>query len=263
MRRLMLFVLIILLVACHGSTDPASIGKLDSRITRGERQATRAGDWRADSVVDLVYRNPVTGAMINHRPKLWERVLLPPVAYALQAVGVQVQPNSVVCVQQPADLVPVVPCVNSDAFGNSKFSFVSTTKAGTHTAFITATYGLETTIPDTVTIVVEPGPADPNYRTPSLPMLSPGDALPDIAVVDAFGNAVAFRVVADKRLSVADTAVGSLGARTLTWSAPANDQEYVTELRGKDDVLVGRLGYRIGDNLRLTWRAVGVAVQIP
>ena len=259
--RSLIVVLTIVLTACGGGTGPTPVGKLDSRITRGEVQRTRAGNWTADSVVDLVYRNPITGAMMARKPNLLERVFLPPLAHALQAVGVVVQPNSVVCVQQPADLVPVVPCVNSDAFGNSKFSFVATNKAGTHKAYITATYGLETTIPDTVIITVDPGPVDPNYRTPSLPMLSSGDTLPVVTVVDAFGNAIPFRVTADERLAVADTVLGSIGARTLTWTSGEIQQEQWTTLTGQDGLVLGYLGYTIGGNGRMTWRAVGTNVE--
>lgn len=157
MRNVSLMVAAIaLVVACGKGTEPTAYGSLDSRIIRGAAQSYTAGGITPDVVIDLVFRNPITGRVI-HRPSTWERLLLPKVAYALQVTGIKVQPNSVVCVREDQQvLIPLVRCVNSDAEGNTRFDFMSTTKAGTHQALIQATYGLETTIPDTVTIAVAP-----------------------------------------------------------------------------------------------------------
>lgn len=179
------------------SAEPQAYGPLDSRITQGEKQAYTAGGDTPEIVVDLVYRNPLTGSVRRTRPPAWERVLLPALAYALQAVNLRVQPNSVVCVKQPyGELVPELPCVNSDSAGNTRFDFLPTTKAGTHVALIQATYGVETTVPDTVEITVTPdvfyrssfqtGAGYDNWQLPA--------TFPTQIARDRYDNPVAFRL---------------------------------------------------------------------
>lgn len=185
---------------CSSGSEPQQFGSLDSRITRGERQTYTAGGDTPEIVIDLVYRNPLTGVMRHTKPPLWERVVLPRLAHALQTVGVTVkaQPNSVVCVREDQTvLVPAVRCVNSDLEGNTRFDFLATTKAGTHMALIQATYGLETTVPDTVQITVLPDVfADsPLLRYTSFPGRPlPATFSPEVAL-DKYGNPVPYRLV--------------------------------------------------------------------
>lgn len=200
MRKPALLALLAIAAAagCRGSAEPQPLGPLESRITQGEKQTYTAGGTTPDKVIDLVYRDVLTGSVRHGRPPLWERVLLPRLAYALQAVGVKAQPNSVVCVgEEQSVLIPKVRCVNSDAEGNTRFEFLATTKAGTHKALIQATYGLEETEADTVEIVVAP---DVFATSPLLQGISwPGRPIPatftDSVAVDKYGNLVPFRLI--------------------------------------------------------------------
>lgn len=186
----------VMIAACNSSSAPRQMGALDSRITQGEYQTTKAGASVPQLVVDQVFRNPITGS-ITSRPSIWERLILPPIAHALQSVGVQVQPNSVVCVSEDQTiLVPKVRCVNSDSEGNTRFDFLQTTKAGTHEAHIQATYGTETTIPDTVTIDVAPDvfAKSPLQSGTSWPGRTTPAEFPAEVAQDQYDNAVPYRL---------------------------------------------------------------------
>jgi hypothetical protein len=237
------------LVACDSRTAPRSLGALDSRITKGQHQSTSAGGAAPDVVIDQVFRNPITGR-ITTRPALWERVLLPPLAHALQSVGVVVQPNSVVCVREDqTTLVPKVRCVNSDSEGNTRFDFVETTVAGEHRALIQATYGVETTVPDTVTIVVAPDTfaTSPLDHGTSWPSRSTPAEFPSDVARDKYGNAVPYRlaVAADGYAQLTDTlgrrfvrAGIQIYARTLTDSigGPGARTVVIESVTGPDTI---------------------------
>lgn len=255
-RPIRLIAIVAAVVGCHSGSEPQQLGSLESRITQGDKQSYVAGGVTPDKVIDLVYRDVLTGSVRFTRPPLWERVLLPPLAYALQAVGVKAQPNSVVCVgEEQTVLIPKVRCVNSDAQGNTRFEFLATTTAGKHQALIQATYGLEETEADTVEITVQPAAANPFYKSQIAPFACSPFALPATIVQDSYGNGVPFRVVSDDTIAVQGDTVGTVAARTIVFDI--SDTARVTvgnstsiryrdlQLRGVGDTLIGYVRYGI------------------
>lgn len=235
----------LLLVACGGGTDPKPAGLLDSRIIQGEEQSMIAGKPVPQAVIDQVFRRKQTVGSID---ALWKRLLLPSLAYAQGTVDIIVQPNSPVCQKNPVGfLIAEIPCVTSDGQGHSLFSFITVTKAGTHCAVFQATYGTESTIPDTACVTVGPDVADPNYQVTSQPLACSPAVIADYAVQDKYGNSIPFRILPDGRLTVQDTTTGSVAARTIEYTdAEADGIDHIMELRGVGSLLVGRLRYRVG-----------------
>lgn len=241
MSRSMFAAALILMSACGDSTKPATLGPLDSRIIEGDRQAGTAGGTPPARVVELVFRNELALA-----PKSRLDWMLPTFAFA-QSVTIHAQPNSVACVgEEQHDLVPKTRCVNTDSVGQSRFDWIAMpTKVGTYKALLNATYGLEATTFDTVTIVVAAGPADSSAFIDNFsPRTSPAGF--GAALSDKFGNSVPYRIPADARLTPQDTVLGSAGARTVVFSAGAADGIWRTVfLTGNAGAPIGQFTYKI------------------
>lgn len=246
-RALIGSVAIAAVVGCSDGTEPVKYGAIDSRITQGEKQTHVAGSQVPNPVIDLVFRNPLTGSVIQ-QPSRLERILLPKLAYALQAAGVnvKVQPNSVVCVgEEQTVLIPAVRCVNSDNQGNSRFDFLATTQAGTHRALIRATYGVETTIPDTVEIVVAAAPPAATWKNDAIATRASPAAFLPAHVRDPYDNASPYRIPSDARLTAQDTVLGSAGARTVTFSAASVDSLWRTLMLTGAQGSIAQFRYRL------------------
>jgi hypothetical protein len=261
--------------ACGDGTDPVPLGPLDSRIVQGHDQKVVAGRVPSPAL-GLVFRNPVTGAVYFRSPALWERVLLPPLAHALQSVGFKGVPNATYCIHQDQTVVKALkPCVNTDALGNSRWDFIEPTVAGKHIVEASATIGTESTAPDTIAFTVLPDVVDPNYTTGTLPLRCSPAQFPINGVRDRYGNAIPFRIVPDGRLTVLGDTAGTTAARTVTFTAAQADTVnqsafYKMELRDSANILVGRITYRIGTGTgacgdgtnahRIDWNAAGLNV---
>lgn len=257
-------------VACDQGTAPIQYGPLKADIIEGEAQAITAGEATADPVIGFAYREPLTTA---RAPQTLERTLedlfLPSKLYAQSAsVNVQAQPNAVYCLAQPSELVAFVQCVNTDALGRSRFDFLQLpTRAGTYRARFRASYGLDTTTFDSATIVVNPAAPDPNRSLPNFSPASSPALLVDDAVVDIYENRIPYRIVGDQYLTVQGATPGSVEARTVTFTAAgAGTGNHVTELRGADNALVGRLQYRItlsGSTPAVSFSVYGTGITPP
>jgi hypothetical protein len=282
-RRTSIFA-VVLLTGCSNSSAPPTLGGLDGRIVAGQNQQILAGVAKLpDRVVEEVVRMPLTGAIVPH-PKAWERWLLPKLVYAQTVVGIKI-PNVVLCAQEKhndgslVELIPLTRCVNTDAEGNAAWVFFAPTKAGSYLAPISGTLGNEIVTPDTARAVVLPDVPNPYYRSQSNPLQCSLAVIAADAVQDKYGNAIAYRIVSDKILTVQSLEPGAVGARTVAFTTSTDSlppggssitRYFVTELRGADEVLVGHLQYRIpvvtgscpdGTNqLRIEWVSGGTLV---
>lgn len=260
--------LLVATAACNG-TEPAQYGSMDSRIVEGAFHTVTAGH-KPGASLGLVYRNPLTGALRYDRAPLWERILLPPVAHALQAIGFVGVPNATYCVHKDQSIVVALKdCITTDALGNSRWDFVAPTKAGVHEVHVSATLGSESTIPDTIVFTVNPGEANPDYETGTLPSACSPAALPATAVQDQYGNAIPYRIVPDGRLAVGSDTVGAASARTVTFDSTTSTptaQFYPLELRDSSGTQVGKVRYKIApkataicvSGAEITWLAGGM-----
>lgn len=253
-------------IACSGSTTPPTLGGLKQEIIAGRLQTSVAApNTPSAAIVDFVYRERLA---LAPTPSTFERLLLPSYAYAQTSKSVLAQPNSVVCVgEDQTDLIPFARCVTTDALGQSRFDFPRLpTKSGTYRARFNAVYGLEASTLDSVVITVTPARLDSNYRMQGIPSQQSPAVFPGDGVRDIYGNGLPYRIVSDGRLTVLDTVVGSVGARTVTFGqAQVAGRRYTAELRGTGDVLVGRMSYHIGLSSGvpiISFTACGVKVDI-
>jgi hypothetical protein len=262
-----LALLVTTLAACGGgSAAPIADGPLHAGVVAGNNQVVQAAPQAPlpAPVVAQVIR------LANGSVAL--RILdgvLPRRAYAQTAVvGV---PNQVVCARTPDPkhaLTAEVLCANSDATGKAYFTFHADSLAGTDKAQVALSTATGTLVTDSVQATVVPGAASPTYRMQSNPLLTSPAVVPANAVQDQYGNAVPYRIVADSHIAVQDTTTGSVGARTLVFTAAAINVNTppgyaILELRGANNALVGHLSYRIGDDgsgqgARLQWSTAGV-----
>lgn len=244
---LMVMAVALAIAGCRSSNAPEPLGKLDSRITQGEKQRLRAGAWTPDAVVDQVFRQPAQTSAYQV-PDLWERVLLPKVVYALQLIGIKVQPNSIVCRHRNQEFVITEKdCVNSDVQGNALFRLLPSTKAGTHYVIFSATFGTEQTVPDTSVVTIRPAPFDSGKVYDNIaPRTSPA-TLPAVGLVDPYGNLIPFRVPSDgNRIVAQDTTLGTAAARTVTFTAAGVDSVWRTvNLTSYRNEAVAKMSYRL------------------
>lgn len=265
MRSSFCLLLLIGLAACKG-TEPQPLGPLDSRIVEGEAQTVTAGA-EPSSVIGLVFRNPLTGKFYQQQPPLWERVLLPAVAHALQVIGFQGVPNATYCIHNDGQTFVQAEkdCVQTDAAGNSRWDFNETTVAGTHTVIASATIGHESTVPDTMTFEVLSGPVDPNMKGNAFGTNTSPFSLFQNSVRDRYNNAVPFRVVSDGRFAVADSSLGSLDARTISFTPEVADSIYrIADITGAENSAIAQLRYRViyvDGTAHMEWVACGLAVN--
>lgn len=242
------------LSGCSGGTSPQANGPVKVGIVSGNNQSVAAAPSKPlpQTVVAQVIRLPDGTSSLRILD-----ALLPPNAYAQTAVdGV---PNQAVCQAAPKPderaLKADIPCTISDATGKAYLTFLHDSIAGPSIARVGVSTPAGTQITDSVQATVLPGVASPTYLAPQTPILNFPATVPATSVVDQYGNAVSFRIVPDGRLVVQDTTTGSVGARTLV-SGIDDQADYIVELRGSNNALVGRARYRvIGGVLR--WFAAG------
>lgn len=246
------------LTGCRGDKDP-TVGPLQTKVVSNRKQTVTAGSWETGPSTNLTFRNVLS---VAERPR-WERALLPKLLHAQTSVEIQVQPGAVACVSEDQTiLIPKTRCVTADAQGQSRFDFLETHVAGTHTARLNSTYGLEATTFDTVTIVVLPDVASPNFGPLVWPLQGPPVVVSENAVQDRWGNAVPFRIVSDSVLTSLGDTVGSESARTVTYTpSNVNMPTRYAELRGANNTLVGWLAYSLGggSDKRLSYQTIGTA----
>ena len=263
-RSVLSILTLALAVACNDSTTPARYGALKQRVVHGRVQSVVAGTKAAPQpAIDEVYREQlasVPDSSAAARAFAW--LFVPRIAYAQTSVNIQLQPNVTVCVENPTPIDPLHDCVMTDSIGQSRFDFPNLpTTAGAYVVKFGATKGVEVATFDSVTITVSPASPDPNYSVGSLPLQSSPAVFPANGVRDIYGNAIPYRIVGDARLTVSDTTLGSVGARTVTWSNVTSGQFYTLELRGQGDVLVGRIRYRVQSaDQKIDWTAFGTAI---
>lgn len=257
-------------VAC-GDNGPG--GPLNHGIVSGQNQVVAAGAGSQASkttlpepVVERLTRLS-TGQLQLQRVDP-ERLLdvLVPRAYAQgtkTVVNGSPVPGAVVCVDEASTLVPFVRCTNTDAQGHATFFFTASTKAGKHTGEIRGTVNNAAAVFDTAVATVIAGPPDPNQQWNFGPMPSPATMHPQF-VGDVYQNAVPFRIVGDGRLTVLGDTVGTVAARTVTFTDALRDTvRRVVELRGANDVLVARAKYRLlinDDKTSIQWSIYGLNI---
>jgi hypothetical protein len=238
------------LLACKG-TDP-ELGPLDGAITEGNNQTVIAGTTNLpDPVAYQMVRLP-NGQVALRRVPLWERLVLPKVAHAQGTVvnGSPV-PGAVVCAEEVPALVPFARCANTDNNGKATFFFkVDTTKKGQYRSDIRGSLNNQPAVFDTVIANVDAGPVNPILALNWSPMPSPA-VLPASSVVDAYGNAIPFRIVTDDTLIVRGDTVGTVAARTVTFGAALVDTVEMRwrgplQLRGVGSVHLANGYYRVG-----------------
>lgn len=143
-------------------------------------------------------------------------------------------------------LTPFSRCTNTDAEGKATFVFETSTVAGEATAEIRGYLDGKPAVFDTAIATVLPGVPDSNAVNDLIAMrASPAQFLPS-HVVDRFGNAAFYRIPADSRLTPDDTTLGSVGARTVTFTAAGVDSTWRTVILTADqDAPVIQLTYRL------------------
>lgn len=251
MKRLLTVVLVAGLAACGGTDDGPKY--LAHGIVAGNHQTVVAGNQRLGAGVTELLTMTADGKLSFHRVESRGEQLLDlvvPRAYAQTGTVVTGSPvpGAVVCAQGgDGGLVPFVQCTNTLSDGTATFFFTPSNVAGEHTSEIRGTVANAPAVFDTAKATVLPAPASPTYRLQNTIILTSPAVIPANAVQDAFGNAVPFRVVSDGRLTVQDTTVGTIAARTVVFDSTAYDgQHHAVELRGAGGVLVGRMDYLIG-----------------
>jgi|SRR5712664_1180747 len=257
---------LLLAAACGGGTAPLPDGPITAGVITGNHQVVPAAPLAPlpQQVGVQVIRLP-NGTMTTLR--LLDRVgdaLLPPMLFAQTVVnGV---PNQAVCqaASRPGEraLHADIPCAISDANGKAYLTFLHDSIAGTPIARVGVSTPTGTQITDSVTATVLAGAADPNYYTQSPPITPLPAVVPVTSVQDKYGNAIPFRIVAVGGLVVQDTTTGSVGARTIVSGPEASTGPggagFIVELRGANNVLLGRGRYVIHAPNLNGWLAAGV-----
>jgi hypothetical protein len=259
MRYLALLTLT-LLAACGSSTDVEPT-RWNFGIVDGANQKSTAG---TPSLA-----KPIT-AQLTRDPQgefAWVDLLLPPKAYA-QVINLPGEPvaNAIVCGREAKTGEPqVVPlCAFTLADGKAANTVVPGTKAGTYDVVFSAQVPSQQPVVDSTSVVVEPGPANPNYHSSTSAYLQSPAVVDPTAVQDQYGNGVPFRIVPDGRIGVGGIVAGTAEARTVTFDASLYDnaQNHVVELRGSTDQLVGHLRYTViqGPNgqPQFNWISAGI-----
>ena len=191
MRRTLglLAVMLAVSLACE---DPTGIlGPLGFGIESGREQAVVATETELpEPVVARVVRDASTGQAL---------LLGASALYAQEDVtGVQ---GAVVCVGEvPIEGDPIIPharCTNTQADGRATFHLTHPKKAGQHKTPIVAEVDGEALTPDTVTAIVEPGPASVHPFHGEVRTGNTADLYPAESVADAYGNAVPWMFASD------------------------------------------------------------------
>lgn len=252
--------------ACD-STAPKRYGALKDRIVVNEQQLVVAGTPTSDTAVSQTYRERV--AVAPTWPQRIMGVFMPQTAYAADTtVDIRAVSGAVACVSEDQNvLIPLNRCVTTDQAGLSAYKFINLpTKAGTYEASVYSTYGKETTQLVSIEVTVTGGPVDPNGTWSSIAR----SGVPVGSVVtDQYDNAVPFKLTGDKRIQPADTALGSLGARTVTFDASLVDLDAKgnvvwhgpLNVLGAGDVVIAKALYGIymyGGKPMIDWVTFGL-----
>lgn len=252
--------------ACGGSTDVGAT-RYNFKVIRGLNQTAAAGSSKVGNPIVSKLTTAPDGQFASR--SRWN-FLRPRVAFA-QEISVKGNPvvGGVVCAPIPkaGEPTPFSICTNTLADGTAPFAYTPGTKAGVYNIKFVAQTETSSLVTDSTTLIVEAGPADPNYRgSLGNPYLHSPAVIDSTAVQDQYGNAVAYRIVSDGRVTVIGTTLGQVDARTIVFDASLYDnvQDHVLELRGAGDALVGRLRYRISQGPdgqpQIFWTSAGVNV---
>lgn len=195
MHNRSLFVTLAFALGCGGSATSTPEGPLKLGIVSGDNQVALAGSQKLT--------DPVIGRLVRVSTASGPRFEFVKTAYAQTVVTGSPVPGAVVCAVSltPGDMVPFVPCTNTDANGQATFFFTPGTKAGEVHSEIRGTLAGQPAVFDTATATVEAGPAAKvtgsapcNTDQPGCYLVSAGDAF-DIHMTfskawDEYDNAV-------------------------------------------------------------------------
>lgn len=250
------------LMACSGSgTQP--VQRYNFGIVQGRTQSQVAGSATLTSpVVARLARDPNGKYAFR-----WIDPLLPAKAYAqdVQVNGTAV-PGQVVCATVgPTDPQPFSVCTNTDSAGKAWFSFHGGTTAGLHELPIHAQVGQQSIVTDTARVTVVAGPVSATFCTNTSTLKPSPDTIPVSAAPDAYGNGTPYRIVGDTIVHVRGDTVGTIAARTLTWTLPPNTQPFfgTLALRDSSGAVIGHIDYGMGSSAdpRLSWKSYGAGVS--
>jgi hypothetical protein len=151
MREFRTLALLLACAACGGSATSTPEGPLKLGIVAGNNQVAQAGSTRlTDAVV---------GRLVRVSTASGPRFEFVKTAYAQTVVTGSPVPGAVVCAASltPGDMVPFVPCTNTDANGQATFFFTPGTKAGVAESEIRGTLAGQPAVFDTAQATVLAG----------------------------------------------------------------------------------------------------------
>lgn len=215
---------------------------LNHGITAGQEQVVTAGVAQLPQSVTWRLARTASGGITA------ERVLdvVVPRAYAQGTTVVKGSPvpGAVVCATTKSGLTPFVPCTNTDNNGNATFFFtVDSTKAKRYYSEIRGTVENKPAVFDTAFVTVTTGPMD-SLRWMNDLGFQPSATLADSAARDPYGNVIPYRLVSDGHLNVVGDTVGTVAARTVTFTVSHSDSlPGVLEMRDSTDTLIGKVHY--------------------
>lgn len=231
------FVLVLMAVAACGGDSPTGLQKFGDIkgevIAGGSQRSTAAANRAGQRVTYRVYREQVS--------------LMASGSTANASANIKLQPNASACVgEDQVDLVPFTRCVTTDSTGQSRFDFPKLpTKAGRYVAKLNATYGLEATTFDSVVVIVDAALPDSQWIMDAIAARTSPAVFVATHVVDKFGNPVPYRLTADSSLTPADTALGSAGARTVSFTDSRADGIWRTIPVTGASGAIARMSYRL------------------
>lgn len=238
--------LLVAIAGCGGGSTDTGPTRYNFAIVDGKNQSSTAGaPTLAKPITAQLTRDP-NGKFAT---RMFD-FLAPAIAYAQDIpLSGEPIPGQLVCGEESNPGEPkVVPlCAFTLLDGKAANTIQGGTKAGTYKMRFTAQVESQLPVQDSTNVTVDPGPANPNYHSSTSAYLHSPAVVDPTAVQDVYGNAVAFRIVSDGRITVKGAVVGDVDARTVIFDASLYDnvQNHIVELRGANDVLVGRLRYTV------------------
>ena len=187
-----LAVLATLLAVSLACEDPTGIlGPLGFGVVEGREQEVSAVEAQLpEPVVARVWQDASGNAFLGIGPRP-----------LFAQTGVKGVAGAVVCVgETPIEGDPIIPharCTNTDAEGDATFHMSHPKKAGQHRTPIVAEVNGQALTPDTVTAIVEAGPASVHPFTDTLNISVTERVYGDDTVTDAYGNGVAWMFATD------------------------------------------------------------------
>lgn len=265
MRVALICLAVVALAACGGATDTKPV-RYNFAVVDGANQKSTAGSPVLEKKITAQLTRDPQGEFAT---RVFD-FLAPKLAYA-QAINLPGEPveGAIVCGREALPGEPQVQplCAFTLADGKAANTVVPGTKAGTFNVVFTAQVTSQEPVKDSTTVIVEAGPANPNYHSSTSPYLQSPAVVDPTAVQDQYGNAVAFSVVSDGRIGVVGATAGTAEARTVTFDASLYDnaQNHIVELRDTKGETVGHLRYTVVQGSAgqpvLNWISAGVNVS--